>query len=49
LMTRWSSALTLTDMPYPFVAVGGACVALAAPDFVCYNAGRVRFNSAAPQ
>jgi hypothetical protein len=24
LMTRWSSALTLTDMPYPFVAVGGA-------------------------
>src|SRR6185312_6350071 len=49
LITRWSSALTLTDMPYPFVAGAGACVALAAPNFVCYNAGRVRFNRAAPQ
>src|ERR1700692_3152350 len=35
-------------MPNPFVAVGSACVALAASRFVCYNAGRRQFNRNGP-
>src|SRR4249919_2489111 len=31
-------------MANPFVAVGSACVALAALSFVCYNAARLQFN-----
>src|SRR3981081_1502053 len=38
----------MTDMPNPFVAVGSACVALAASRFVCYNAGRCQFNRNGP-
>src|SRR6266567_8418345 len=48
LITRWSSALTFTDMPYPFVAVRGRSVALAAFTFVCYNARCIAFNRNGP-
>src|SRR3954469_14976837 len=35
-------------MPHPYVAVRGACVALAAPWNVCYNAPRIQFNRNGP-
>src|SRR5262249_34429848 len=45
LMTMWSSALTLTGMTYPFVALSCARAALALARFACYNAVSHAFNN----